>query len=157
MASAKQAAVSDDGQNWYLSTGPNLPQDQFDALSTDLPSHICVERYLPNLAEQMKQAKVSVSQCGYNTAMDALAAHRASDCRAVFVPYDTEGQSEQLRRAELLEDAGYAVCLPQSQLTSQGLLEAVAKARSLPRVDHEINFDGVNTTAQLLHSFLDGR
>ena len=89
--------------------------------------------------------------------MDALAAHRDSACRAVFVPYDTEGQSEQLRRAQLLEEAGYAVCVPQSQLTPEGLLDAVARARSLPRVAHEINFDGVNTSAQLLHAFLDRR
>lgn len=157
MSCAKQAATGASGQNWFLSTGPNLAQDRFDALSADLPPHMTVERYLPNLAEQMKRAKVSVSQCGYNTAMDALAAHRDSACRAVFVPYDTEGQSEQLRRAELLQEAGYAVCLPQSQLTPQRLLRAVEKARSLPRVDHEINFDGVNTSAQLLRTFLDSR
>ena len=73
------------------------------------------------------------------------------------MPYDTEGQSEQLRRAELLEQAGYAICLPQSRLTSEGLLQAIEKARSLPKVDHEINFDGVNTSARLLHTFLEGR
>lgn len=157
MVCAKQAALGSGDENWFLSTGPNLPPQQFEALSTDLPSHITVERYLPNLAEQMKQARVSVSQCGYNTAMDALAAHRNSACRAVFVPYDTEGQSEQLRRAELLEEAGYAVCLPQSQLTVEKLLKAVTRARSLPRVEHEINFDGVNTSAQLLREFLDRR
>ena len=157
MSCAKQAALSEPSEDWFLSTGPNLPEEQFDALGADLPPNLTVERYLPNLAEQMKQAKVSVSQCGYNTAMDALAAHRDSACRAVFVPYDTEGQSEQLRRAELLEEAGYAVCLPQSKLTPKGLQLAVAKARSLPRVEHEINFDGVNTSAHLLRSFLEGR
>ena len=157
MACARQAASTDAEHDWFLSTGPNLPEAQYEALQAGLPGHISVERYLPNLAEQMKQAQVSVSQCGYNTAMDVLAAHRDSACRAVFVPYDTEGQSEQLRRAELLEQAGYAICLPQSRLTPDGLLQAVEKARSLPKVDHEINFDGVNTSARMLHTFLEGR
>ena len=157
MACAMAAAKQDGGHNWCLSTGPNLASDQYEKLTKDLPSHITVTRYLPNLAEQMKRAGVSISQCGYNTAMDALAAHRDSNCRAVFVPYDTEGQSEQLRRAQLLEEAGYAVCLPQSKLTSQGLLQACEKARSLKQVQHEVDFDGVKNSAKMLRSFLDAK
>ena len=157
MATTLLAARQDAGHSWCLSTGTNLTDDQFEKLASHLPSHVAVTRYLPNLAEQMKQARVSVSQCGYNTAMDALAAHRDSACRAVFVPYDTEGQSEQLRRAQLLEAAGYAVCLPQSKLIPGGLLQACEKARSIERVDHKVNFDGVKASAQLLRIFLENR
>jgi predicted glycosyltransferase len=157
MVGAMAAARQDPNRNWCLTTGPNLPEERFQELTSAQPSHVTVTRYFSNLAEQMKQSGVSISQCGYNTAMDALAAHRDSSCRAVFVPYDTEGQSEQLRRAQLLEESGYAVCLPQSQLTPQGLLEACDKARSLDRVAHAVNFDGVNESARLLLSFLEAR
>ena len=140
---------------WCISTGPNLGKDQFEKLAEKCPTHVSLTRNIPNLAGQMKRARISISQCGYNTAMDALAAHRDSQCRAVFVPYDTEGQSEQLRRAELLQEGGYAICLPQSQLTEQGLLAACDQATMLERVDHEVDFDGVDNSARLLLSLLE--
>ena len=89
--------------------------------------------------------------------MDVLAAHKESPCRAVFVPYDTEGQSEQIRRAQLLEEAGYAVNLPQSKLTDEGLSQAIDQAMGLPNVDLAVDFDGVDNTARLLRSWLEHR
>ena len=154
---AMRAARLRQDWSWYLSTGPNLAEDRFVKLAEQCPPHVKINRYISNLAEQMKRSNISVSQCGYNTAMDALAAHRDSQCRAVFVPYDTEGQSEQLRRAELLQEGGYAICLPQSQLTEQHLLDACDRARTLQRVDHAIDFEGVDNSARLLLALLEKR
>ncbi|MEP1207808.1 MAG: glycosyltransferase [Rhizobiaceae bacterium] len=156
-ATALAAAEQRPDWSWSLSTGPNLAEDQYRLLAEKCPQHVELTRYIPNLAEQLKQARVSVSQCGYNTAMDVLAAHRDSACRAVFVPFDTQGQSEQLRRAELLQQGGYAVCLPQSQLNQQRLLAACDQALNLDRVDHQVNFDGVDNSARLLLSWLEIR
>ncbi|MGI9363716.1 MAG: glycosyltransferase, partial [Rhizobiaceae bacterium] len=143
--------------NWCLSTGPNLPQSTYEQLQESCPSHVELVRYLSNLSQHMKQAGLSISQCGYNTAMDALAAHGASGCRAVFVPYDTQGQTEQLRRAQLLDDAGYGVCVPQSVLTPNSLLEAMDRATDLLTLNHDIDFGGVDNTAIQLHTFLETR
>ena len=150
MEVAIEAARQDPNRSWCLSTGPNLSQQSYGQLAQNCPPNVFLTRYIADLSQQMKLSQVSVSQCGYNTAMDALSAHRDSSCRAVFVPYDTEGQSEQLRRAQLLEQAGYAICLPQSQLTHGKLLTAIDAARNLPNVRHSINFDGAGQTAKIL-------
>ena len=143
--------------HWCLATGPHMPPETIAELrSAALPNITIVER-LDNLAAHLANAKISISQCGYNTAMDVLRAHQESDCRAVFVPYDTERQSEQSRRAELLEKAGYAINLPQSKLTAEGLANAVRHASKLPRTNHAIDFDGVANTAKLVRSWLDQR
>lgn len=157
MDTALKTAINRPDLTWYMSTGPNLSEQQFNLLNTRCPDHVKLVRYISNLANQMKLAKVSISQCGYNTAMDVLAAHKESPCRAVFVPYDTEGQSEQIRRAQLLEEAGYAVNLPQSKLTDEGLSQAIDQAMGLPNVDLAVDFDGVDNTARLLRSWLEHR
>ena len=150
MDTALNTAINRPDLTWHMSTGPNLSEQQFDLLNARCPDHVKLVRYISNLANQMKLAKVSISQCGYNTAMDVLAAHKESPCRAVFVPYDTEGQSEQIRRAQLLEEAGYAVNLPQSKLTAEGLSQAIDQAMGLPNVALAVDFDGVDNTARLL-------
>lgn len=142
---------------WCLTTGPNLPATIADRLRSENLPHVTVVSQLDGLAAHLAKARISISQCGYNTAMDALGAHHAGQCRAVFVPYDTEGQSEQLRRAELLQKAGYAVCLPQSMLTVAALLEATDQAAALPQVARAINFNGVENTARLVRGWLEAR
>lgn len=155
---ALQLANSDQSKRtWCLSTGPNLDPASAAALRTKAESHVTIVDYLDNLAEHMKRSKISISQCGYNTAMDALAAHEVSDCRAVFVPHDTTGQTEQLQRAELLQKAGYAVCVPQSQLTVESLREAMQQAGGLPKVSRIIDFNGAANSAGLLRQWIEAR
>jgi predicted glycosyltransferase len=86
--------------------------------------------------------------------MDVLSVHQSSDVRAVFVPYDTEGQTEQARRAALLDKAGYAINLPQSQLNPESLLAAMKQALILPKVESQVNFSGAEHTAKLIKSFI---
>ena len=155
MAVALDAARRRPDLTWCLSTGPNLPEHHFARLCSQCPDNVTVTQYLADLCGHMKRARISISQCGYNTAMDSLVAHGDSSCRAVFVPYDTEGQSEQLMRAQLLESAGYGICLPQSGLSVEGLLRALDSALVLPQVQHEIDFGGVETTANLLLNWLE--
>ncbi len=154
MQAALPIANADPGRRWCLSTGPNLDAETVSSLHNASAPNVRIVQRLDHLAEHMKHARVSISQCGYNTAMDVLAAHEASRCRAVFVPHDITGQTEQLRRAQLLEQAGYAICLPQSQLTQEGLKTSIAEAGKLPRAEHIINFDGAANSAKLLLNWM---
>ncbi len=154
-AEAARAAPAD--QTWCLAVGHNAETGLRESLQAAAPPNVTVREQLDNLSGHMKLARVSVSQCGYNTAMDVLSVHQTSACRAVFVPYDTEGQSEQLRRAELLEKAGFAINLPQSRLTAGRLLEAVDRAARLPRVAHDVDFSGASNTADIVCGWLDCR
>lgn len=145
------------GHRWCLSTGPKISDGAFEAMQNRAGSRVEIVRRLDGLVHHLGKVGISISQCGYNTAMDVLTAHGSGGCRAVFVPYDTEGQTEQKRRAELLAKAGYAVSLPQSRLTISGLAAAVAEARQLPKVDGTVDFTGVETTAKLLCQWIDSR
>jgi len=157
MRTALHLANGDGARTWCFATGPNLDEAVKADLRENAASNVTVTERLDNLAGHMKRAKISISQCGYNTAMDALAAHETSDCRAVFVPHDTTGQTEQLRRARLLETSGYAICVPQSKLSAKRLRGAVKRAVVLPKVMREIDFDGAANSARLLRQWIAAR
>ena len=160
MEVALEAAAKRPKLKWCLTTGPNIPKKIEQRLRTNAPSNVTITRRLENLAGHMTTAKLSISQCGYNTAMDVLSVQSAdfeNPFRAIFVAYDIEGQSEQLRRAELLEKAGYAVSLPQSKLTPEKLLRAMTEAERLKPVKRSVNFNGVDNTAKIICQWLEER
>jgi len=70
---------------------------------------------------------VSVSQAGYNTALDTAAA----GCGAVFVPYSRHGEAEQLRRAEKFAALGRAVTVAEDDLNAASLASAIDRAARL--------------------------
>ncbi|MEO1397399.1 MAG: glycosyltransferase, partial [Pseudomonadota bacterium] len=132
MSAALEAAQIDpQRRHWHLVHGQNASAETVTRLSTVRLDQVTVSRHVSPLAAHMKSAKVSVSQCGYNTAMDALGARQQNGCGIVFVPHDLNNQTEQLRRAELLAERGHCVCLRESICTPHALLEAVAQAAAL--------------------------
>jgi predicted glycosyltransferase len=80
--------------------GPFLPEAQWLSLSEmarDLPG-VTLVRHVPDMVEEMRVARASVSQCGYNTALDLV----VSEVPALVVPYETRTENEQSQRAERL-------------------------------------------------------
>jgi|CXWL01.1.fsa_nt_gi predicted glycosyltransferase len=66
-------------------------------------NHLKFTRFIPNLRDEMRLSDVSISQCGYNTALDIA----LSGISAVVVPYGTaDGEDEQTKRARRLEEIG---------------------------------------------------
>ncbi len=145
------------GLRWCLATGPNLPTETADFLRTNAPENITVTPFIDDLKSSLKQARVSISQAGYNTSMDVLAASQEGNCRHIFVPFDVDGQTEQLRRAKLLETAGLAICLPESELSPQALATAIDAAIKLPNKPVKIDFNGVENTAQIVAELIQHR
>ncbi len=143
--------------DWCLCTGPNLPKKIVETLKQNSPDGMTVRQFLPNLAAHLQKARLSISQVGYNTTMDVLSAGESGSCKALFVPSDIAGQSEQLRRASLLHQKGYAINLPESQLTPESLAEAIGKAVALPQRSMPINFNGVETSAAIISELIDDR
>ena len=146
LATAAEAARQFPDQTWCIATGPN-------GAAFDVPDNVTLVERLDGLSAHMARAGLSISQCGYNTAMDVL----SSGVKAVFVPHDTTGQTEQKRRAELLAVKGFAVCVPQSELTVAGLVTAITTARGLPKPTHRPDLSGVETSATLLAGWLSER
>ena len=143
--------------HWCLCTGPNLPADSVEYLKQNRPGGVTIRTFLPDLARHLEQAKLSISQVGYNTSMDALSAGQNGGCKAVFVPSDIAGQTEQLRRADLLQNKNYAVNLPESKLTPKTLAIAIDRAMALPEKKSCINFSGVENSSAFIKQILETR
>ena len=87
---------------WLLVGGQNLPSAAFAGLEARLPAGCRLERYRADLAALMGRAEVSVSQAGYNTVVEGLAAA----ARMVLVPFAAGGEDEQVQRAGRLGGVG---------------------------------------------------
>src|SRR5262249_25056684 len=95
------------GQSWRLIAGPNLPEADFRALMENAGPNLLIERFRSDFPALLRNCRLSVSQAGYNTVMDVLAA----SARSVVVPFAEGGETEQPTRARLLADRGLLTVL----------------------------------------------
>jgi predicted glycosyltransferase len=134
--------------------GPFLP----DAVWTELYEAVLrtpgieLHRFVPDLADKLRSAQASASQCGYNTALDLL----RTGVPALVVPFVEEQEDEQTRRATRLERCGAVRMLDPAQLAPKMLaaeIEATVEFRPR-RLD--LDFSGAQTSAALLAGLLEG-
>jgi predicted glycosyltransferase len=137
------------GHTWRLIAGPNLSNAEFSALverARTEPGFI-VERFRDDYAARLAGAALSISQAGYNTCMDLLRARP----RALLVPYEKTGETEQRLRAELLAEKGVLTVLPEAALSPTTLAAAVGNVlRGPPPNRLEVDLNGAATTARLI-------
>ncbi len=122
------------GRLWRLLAGPNLPPGEFAALAAELPEGVALERYRNDFPQMLRRCRVSVSQAGYNTVFEILAAGAA----AVLVPFAELRETEQTLRAERLAARGVVEMVPHSELSPDRLAAAIERAvrrRPAPAVD----------------------
>ena len=131
---------------WRLLAGPDLPRPVFDDLRRMAPAGVVVEPARPDFAGLLARCRLSISQAGYNTVIDVLAA----GCPAVLVPFAAGGETEQRDRAALLAARGLAQVVDEATLSPASLAAAVDVAIRLPRRAPAIRLDGAETTARLV-------
>lgn len=107
---------------------------------------LIVEPNRPDFPALLARARLSVSQAGYNTVVDLLAART----RAVLVPFAAERENEQSLRAEALAARGLATCLDEAELSPQMLAQAIDRVAAAPGPAHDIRLDGAARGAALL-------
>lgn len=112
------------GLTWRLLAGPNLPQQAFGTLAGALPEGVVLERYRLEFPQMLRRCRVSVSQAGYNTVLDILAACAP----AVVVPFASERETEQRLRAKRLATRGVLELVPETDLTPARLARAIERA-----------------------------
>jgi len=134
------------GLSWRLLTGSNLPEADFAALAADLPAGVAVERFCYNFVGLLRGCRVSVSQAGYNTVLDILAAR----ARAVLVPFAAGRETEQLMRAERLAALGAVELVRESELSPQSLAAAIERAATGAPARLAIDTGGAPSTARLI-------
>jgi predicted glycosyltransferase len=138
---------------WRFLAGPNLADADYERLATMADEHTVVERFRSDFSAWLRLAALSISQAGYNTTMDIL----ASGVRAVVVPYEARGETEQRMRAEILAAKGLLTLAPAAELTPARLAEAISAAIQLPRMKTTINLSGAANSAQLIRDLVKKR
>lgn len=136
------------GEPWTLLTGQGLAEAAFAALRAEAPQGVTVRRFDPDLPQRMAEARLSISQAGYNTVLDVLRAR----VPAVLVPFGVGGESEQRQRAKILAARGLATVLPPESLDLARLAAACRKALTHPPSASltPLRLDGAARTASIL-------
>jgi len=103
-------------------------------------------RSVPDLPAELRSAIVSVSQCGYNTALEVLRAR----VPALVVPYFAPGEDEQTRRAERLVELGAVRALAADQVDGRALARAVRSLRHSRPPAVDLDMGGAQASAEIL-------
>jgi predicted glycosyltransferase len=136
------------GVPMQIVAGPFLPEPQWQALQGEaagLPG-VQLLRHVPDLAAQMAAARASISQCGYNTALDLV----VSQVPALVVPYATATENEQQQRACRLASLGALQCLEPQRLDGQALAAAIPELLQFRPRAAALALDGAQRSTELL-------
>lgn len=141
-------------RRWRLLLGADLPVEVQTRLLARREPGLIIEPARRDFPALLRRCHVSVSQAGYNTAMDILQAK----ARAVLVPFAAGGETEQKLRAAALAARGWAVTLEETDLSAASLAQAIAHAGQRRRPDRgPLRCDGAAETARLIGDMLERR
>jgi|TARA_R110002072_G_scaffold12038_22_gene53074 predicted glycosyltransferase len=138
-------------RRWRFLTGTNRPEAEFRALRQAAPAGVIVERSRADFPTLLANCRLSLSQGGYNTVVESLAARAPT----LVVPFTAGGQSEQLQRARLLADRGALRILEDRDLSPENLaaaLDALPRRRELTYPP--LASDGARRSAELIKQLL---
>lgn len=136
---------------WRLLAGINAPEEQLASLRSRAAPGVTVERARQDFAARLGNCVLSISQAGYNTVMETLAAR----ARAVIVPFAGEGEAEQTMRARLLVARGLLEMIEEEALNPRSLAAAIERVCARPRpAARDIDLDGAAASARLLRQWL---
>jgi predicted glycosyltransferase len=138
------------GLAWRLLAGPNLAQAEFDDLAAKLPDGVALERYRRDFPLLLRRCRVSVSQGGYNTTLDILAAGAA----AVVVPFAGGDETEQTLRIERLAALGVLETVSEAGLSPASLARAIERAVMRPPRTIALDLDGARRSARIVAALI---
>ena len=147
-AAAHPAVRARTGLSMRLVAGPFLPEEDWCALerSTQEQDGLELVRAVPDLAAELAAASVSLSQCGYNTALDLI----RSRVPALVVPFAAAGEDEQTRRAKLLAGLGVVRVVDEPELAPESLAAIVGTALGRAPADAGLDLDGARRSREVL-------
>jgi predicted glycosyltransferase len=133
---------------WRLVLGPQYPAPEASRLLAAAGAGLAVERFRPDLARLFGRCSLSISQAGYNTVLELIAA----GTRAVVVPFSAGAESEQAARARLFAERGLLTVVEEGLLAPATLAGAIdaALARPRPAPGGGLRLDGAGQTAAFL-------
>jgi predicted glycosyltransferase len=136
---------------WRFVTGHHMPDESYRELKSKATDRVIVERSRPDLPAVIGRADLSISQAGYNTIAELMAAGTPS----VVIPFEGGVETEQRLRADLLASRGHLQVVPEDSLTAAGLDKAMRAALAAGRRPmSDVGLDGAERTAALLRDIL---
>ncbi len=137
-----------------LVAGPFLPEAdwQFLEAQSQQLTNLNVHRSVPDLRVLLRNASASISQCGYNTAMDLL----DTGIPALVVPFSEPGENEQQRRAEKLADLGTLMVLTEQQLNAATLADKTLELLDFKPSAIELSLNGAVNSKTIIETLLNG-
>jgi len=105
-----------------------------------------VDRTLPSLALALQGCAASVSQCGYNTALELV----QSRVPSLVVPFAEGGEDEQMNRARRFEHLGLLRVLDPEALTAEALAAAIEDTLSFRPRPCGLRMRGAAVTSRFL-------
>ena len=135
--------------------GPFLPEAQWKDLrvATQGRRGVTLVRSVPDLYSELSQATASISQCGYNTAMEIIQARTP----ALVVPFADGGEDEQLKRAQRLQALGAVRVLEQTEMMPKRLAEEMRNLITFQPLEAPLDFDGARRSTEILCDLLERR
>jgi predicted glycosyltransferase len=132
---------------WRMLAGVALPDEVFRALQRDAPDGVAVERARPDFTTLLANCVLSLSQGGYNTVMEVLAAR----ARAVIVPYAGGLETEQTLRAERIGARAGLQVVAENAISPETIAEAVEAAMDgAPADPGSLDIGGAAESARLV-------
>lgn len=134
--------------------GPFLPEPAWQALQARCAAvpGVTLLRQVGDMVAEMRAARASLSQCGYNTALDLVVA----GVPALVAPYETKTENEQRGRAEKLAALGALQCLGGAP-TADTLASAIESLLRFSPRPAALALDGAVRSAAILASLHGAR
>jgi predicted glycosyltransferase len=132
---------------WRLLAGHALAEDAFRRLGKMAGDGVIVERARPDFTTLLANCALSISQGGYNTVMELLAA----GARGVIAPYAGGKETEQTLRARLLQERSALQVVWEDDIGPETIARAADAALLGPPLSAAgIDTDGAAETARIL-------
>jgi predicted glycosyltransferase len=133
--------------------GPFLPPRAWAALESTVARRprVALRRAVRSLPAVLAAADGSISQCGYNTAMDLI----ATGVPALVIPFSTDREDEQIKRARRLESLGALRLLVPDEATPRRVAREMAALCDFQPRAALLDLDGAERSARMLASFCE--
>jgi predicted glycosyltransferase len=133
-------------------TGPFLPGEAWRSLreSARRLRGLSIHRFVPDLCGEMGRSAASVSQCGYNTALDIIRA----GVPALVVPYAEGGEDEQMKRARRLERLGTLRVTEQRELDAPRFAQELRGLLTFRPRPSALDMQGARNSSRVIESLL---
>lgn len=125
-------------------------RDEVHELAAGL-ERVEVVEWEPDLLAALRRARLSISRCGYNTALDLIRAR----IPALVVPYQPPHEDEQFNRGQRLEARGLVRLLPAAELTPARLLAEIHQTLEFEPTPAPVQLDGAERSASLLAELIE--